>query len=210
MNESVETGEATTQNITSDENVTLAKLISSLFHPFLVGPLAFLHFSLAYTDELWFGWVVWGITFIATNLVIGTFVFLMKRRGLTTSVDVPERMLRRKPFIIGTIGYVIATIILYAIGAPRIVWALMAIYAVNTAIATFISHWWKISIHGMSIGGTLVPFLYLYGGLWWFGLLVFPAMIYSRVKLKAHSVGQAVAGITLAFILTWIELALWL
>lgn len=206
----MDSGEISTQNIAGDDNVTVARLISSIFHPFLVGPLAFLHFSLAYAERLWFGWTVWGITFIATNVVIGSYVFFMKRRGLTTSVDVPERMLRRKPFIIGTIGYVIATGVLVVIGAPRIVWALMAIYAVNTAIATFISHWWKISIHGMSIGGTIVPFLYLYGGGWWWTLLIFPAMVYSRVKLKAHSRGQAIAGIVLAFILTWIELELWL
>lgn len=206
----METGKTSTQELTVGKNTTIAKLISTLFHPFLVGPLAFLHFSLAKTENIWFGWLVWGVTFLATNVVIGTYVFLMKRRGLTTSVDVPERMLRRKPFVIGTIGYIIATGILYLINAPLVVVALMGIYAVNTAIATIISHWWKISIHGMSIGGTLVPFLFLYGGIWWLATLVLPAMVYSRVRLKAHSTAQAIAGIALAFVLTWIELELWL
>ncbi|MCF7805362.1 MAG: hypothetical protein K9N46_09350 [Candidatus Marinimicrobia bacterium] len=206
----MEVGELVAEQTSGEKNLGMPRLISNLFHPFLVGPAAFLYFSLAYTDRIAFGMLVWFITFLATNVVIGLYVFFMKRRGETVSVDVPERGMRRKPFMVGTVGYVVASVVLLAIGAPRIVWALMAIYAVNTAIATFISHWWKISIHGMSVGGTIVPFLYLYGGLWWLATLVLPAMVYSRVKLKAHSVSQAVMGIVLAFVLTWIELKLWL
>jgi len=206
----VKVSELVTEKTSDDDNRALARIISQIFHPFLVGPVAFLYFSLAYTESNSFGMLIWFITFLATNVVIGSYVLLMKKRGQTTSVDVPERMLRRKPFLVGTVGYVIATIVLYSIGAPKIVTALMGVYAVNTAIATFISHWWKISIHGMSIGGTLVPFLYLYGGIWWLATLLLPAMVYSRVKLNAHTPAQAVAGVALAFVLTWIELQLYL
>ncbi len=187
-----------------------ARLISVILHPFLVGPVVFLHFSFAGTENPAFGWLVWSITFIATNVVIGTYVALMKRRGITTSVDVPERLLRRKPFAIGAAGYAVATLVLYLIEAPVTVVVLMSIYAVNTIIATVINHWWKISIHGMAISGVLVPFLYLYGGSWWWLFMLFPLMIYSRTKLKAHTPAQAISGIALAFILTWLQLELWI
>lgn len=197
-------------SLASREDLRFAKIISSVLHPFIVGPLAFLYFSLTETASLWFGWGVWIITFIATDVVIGSYVTIMKQQGRTRSIDVPERVERTKPFVIGVAGYVIATGILWAIGAPTIVVALMAIYAVNTAIATAINHWWKISIHGMSIGGTLVPLLFLYGGFWWLLVLCFPLMIYSRTKLRAHTLAQATAGIALAFVLTWVQLYFWL
>ncbi len=196
--------------VTEQEDLRFAKLISVVLHPFIVGPLAFLYFSITQTQSLWFGSGVWLITFVATDVVIGVYVSLMKHRGQTRSIDVPERIQRNKPFIIGVFGYVIATGILWLIGAPIVVVALMSIYAVNTAIATIINLRWKISIHGMSIGGSLVPFLFLFGGFWWLLVLCFPLMIYSRVKLRAHTLAQATAGIALAFVLTWIQLYLWL
>jgi len=187
-----------------------AKVISVILHPFIVGPVVFMHFSFAGTENPAFGWLVWCITFIATNVVIGSYVGLMKRRGITESVDVPERLLRRKPFAIGAAGYAAATILLSLIDAPVTVVVLMSIYAVNTVIATVINHWWKISIHGMAIAGVIVPFLYLYGGSWWWLLVLFPFMIYSRTKLKAHTPAQAISGVVLAFILTWLQLKFWI
>lgn len=187
-----------------------AKFISTVLHPFIIGPLAFLYFSITRTESIWFGWLVWIITFLATNVVTGVYLTYMKRSGITDSIDVPERIQRQKPFTLGIFGYLIATAILYAIGAPRIVVAMMAIFAINSAIATIINYWWKISIHGMAVAGTLVPFIFLYGSYWWWAVLLFPAMIFSRTRLKAHTPAQVTAGITLAFILTWIQLELWI
>ena len=193
---------------TLEKNV--AKFISTVLHPFILGPLAFLYFSISGTENIWFGWLVWIITFLATNVVTGIYLTRMKRNGLTESIDVPERVRRQKPFIMGIFGYLIAAAILHFIGAPVIVVAMMTIYAINSAIATAINYWWKISIHGMAVAGTLVPFIFLYGGYWWWALLLFPAMIFSRTRLKAHTPAQVITGITLAFILTWIQLELWI
>ncbi len=193
----------------SEEEI-LARFISTILHPFLIGPVVFLHFSLAGTERFGFGMLVWLFTFVATNVVIGTYVALMKKWGVTDSIDVPERVLRLKPFMVGSVGYIIAALILYLIEAPVVVTALMAIYAVNTIIATLINQWWKISIHGMAIGGVMVPFLFLYGGYWWLLLLLFPPIVYSRVKLKAHTPAQAISGVALAFLLTWLQMWWWL
>jgi len=202
--------ERSTQIEVAFQEHKFARFISVVLHPFLIGPVVFLYFSLSETDDPAFGWLVWFITFLATNVVIGSYVGLMKKRGITDSVDVPDRILRRKPFTVGSLGYLAATVVLWMIQAPIVVVALMAIYAVNTMIATVINHWWKISIHGMAISGVIVPFLYLYGGIWWFLITLFPLMIYSRVKLKAHSPAQAISGIALAFVLTWIQLEFWI
>lgn len=200
----------TSSSISNPNDLRLARIISTVFHPFLIAPLVFLYLSMEHTDTLRFGWEVWFITFIATNVVIGVYVGSMKRRGHTSSIDVPERLKRRRPFAIGVLGYIGATIALILIHAPVIIIALMAAYAVNTTIATIINQWWKISIHGMSLGGSVVPFLFLYGGYWWSLILVFPLMIYSRVKLRAHTLAQVVAGIAMAFLFTWIQLYIWL
>ncbi len=192
------------------QEYVIAKYISRILQPVILAPVSFLYFSFARTSDLWFGTLVWIITFIATNVVMLLYLESMKRDGLTASIDVPERIRRQKPFIVGIIGYLIASALLYLIGAPLIVVAIMTIYAVNTFIATIITSWWKISIHGMSVSGTLVPFIFLFGGYWWWAVLLFPAMIFSRTKLKAHTPAQVAAGITLAFVLTWIQLELWI
>ena len=198
--------ELSSSTVGNQDDLRIARAISWILPPFIVAPLVFVYLALNHTQSIWFGWLVWFVTFLATNVVIGLYVSSMKRRGTTSSIDVPERLKRRRPFMVGVIGYVAATVILLIIDAPDVVTVLMAIYAVNTTLATVINQWWKISIHGMSVGGTLVPFLYLYGGYWWLLVLAYPLMIYSRVKLRAHTLAQVVAGIAMAFILTWIQL----
>ena len=182
--------------------MVLAKYISVLLHPFICATISFLlllsNSYLSFSKFL----VIAGITFSATVIVPTIHVLIMKHQGQTASMDIPEREKRITPFFTGILVYSIALIILWIIDAPKPILILMWAYAFNTIVATIITKYWKISIHGMALGGPLAALGMTISPLYfWFVPLVAP-MAYSRVKLNAHTTAQVIAGFILGFLLT--------
>ncbi len=126
----------------------------------------------------------------------------MKKLGLTSSLDIPEREKRIAPFLISIIIYLLALLILWQMKAPGVVLILMWAYAFNTSVATIITRHWKISIHGMALGGPIAALGIVVSPVYFWAILLFFPMLYSRVTLKAHTIAQVVVGFTLGFILT--------
>jgi len=126
----------------------------------------------------------------------------MKRHGRTVSMDIPEREKRITPFFISVFFYSIALLILWIIGSPKPILILMWAYVFNTVVATIITKYWKISIHGMALGGPMAALGLAVSPIYfWCIPLVFP-MTYSRVKLNAHTPAQVFTGFILGFLLT--------
>jgi len=182
--------------------MVLAKYISVLLHPFICATISFLlllsNSYLSFSKFL----IIAGITFSATVIIPTIQVLIMKSRGRTISMDIPEREKRIVPFFTSVLIYSIALIALWIIRSPKPVLILMWAYVFNTIVATIITKYWKISIHGMALGGPIAALglavspLYL-----WCIFLIFP-MTYSRVKLNAHTTAQVMAGFILGFLLT--------
>ena len=182
--------------------MVLAKYISVLLHPFICATISFLLLisdsTISFTKFL----VTASITFSATVIAPATQVLIMKHRGRTVSMDIPERETRIAPFFIGVCFYGIALLLLWIIGSPKPVLILMWAYVFNTIVATIITKYWKISIHGMAMGGPIAALgMAISPQFFWCIPLVFP-MTYSRVKLKAHTPTQVFAGFILGFLLT--------
>ena len=181
----------------------LATLISVLLHPFVCATVTFLlllsHSFIPFSKFL----LVAGITFSATVIFPIVQVSIMKLRGHTASLDIPERERRIKPFAISIVTYITAFILLLFIKAPATVIILMWVYIFNTVITTVITRYWKISVHGMALGGPIAALGITVSGMYFWGLpLLFP-MIYSRVRLGAHTIPQVIAGFGLGFVLTF-------
>lgn len=186
----------------------VARLISAILHPLIVAPVTFVillcHTEIGRTKMV----LLFGLVIIAIVVVPLLSVVHLKRRGRTASLDVPERANRINPFLISILGYFIVWALLKLTGAPQPVTVLMWIYTTNTAIATFITHYWKISIHGMALGGPIAALGWVVSpGFYWVAIAA-PLIVYSRVKLKAHSIAQVICGFLLGFLLTLIQLAI--
>jgi len=186
----------------------LAKYISVLLHPFICATVAFLLLLSDSFLPLSKYLVIVGITFSATVVLPALQVIIMKRRGQTSSLDIPEREVRINPFIKSAIIYGVALIFLWIIHAPQSVTILMWAYAFNTAVATIITKYWKISIHGMALGGPIAALGIVVSPFYFWCLLLILPITYSRVKLNAHTTLQVLAGFTLGFILTTIHFIL--
>lgn len=139
--------------------------------------------------------LVWGIA--AAVFVCGvplTVVLLLVRRGVLTDHHVSEKS-HRRPVMIGTlvmvVGFLVAT--LYFNGPVEIV-GLLASTVLAGILLAVVSPWWKVSGHGMMMGGTVVVLAVSWGPV---GLLFIPVALlvsWSRTKLQAHSGSQVIAG----------------
>ena len=188
--------------------MVLAKYISVLLHPFICATITFLLLLSNTYISLSKYFIIVGITFSATVVFPTIQVLIMKHRGHTASMDIPEREKRITPLFSGVIFYSVALIILWIIHSPKPILILMWAYAFNTTVVTVITRYWKISIHGMALGGPIAALGIAVSPLYfWCFPLVFP-MAYSRVKLKAHTPIQVFTGIILGFLLTSIHFIL--
>jgi len=186
----------------STVNVSVTQIISIIFHPLLFAPMAFalIFFSSLYKSSNTLEYFV--ISIIATSLTPMIYVYLMKKHGRTSGLDVPEREKRKNPFIVGIAAYLVALLLFWIFKAPKPALVLMWAYVFNTVVATLITHYWKISIHGIAAGGPTAALGYVLSSNFYLLLLTLPLLVYSRVSLKAHTPMQVIAGFALGFILT--------
>lgn len=157
------------------------------------------------TASLW-----WGIS--AALIVCGiplAVVVMLVRRGVLTDhhVSVKEH---RRPVMVGVLvlvlGYLAAA--LWMQGPIEIIALLVATFLAGVVIAV-VSPWWKISGHGMMMGGTIVALTTSWGPA---GLLFIPvgiAVCWSRIRLQDHTEAQVISGflyglIFLGGIYSWI------
>jgi len=180
--------------------------ISALFNPLLVALATFA--IIIYTDLIHpsdhINFVI--ATTFTTFLPLVTILYY-KKVGKIISVDTPIREERIELLAIACIYNSLGFTSLCIVGAPPIVQGLMFCYALNTAIVWKITKYWKISIHMVGIGGPAVA-------LWMHGyrfpilmvIIIFIVAI-SRVRLRAHTAAQVIAGTALAIILAYLELS---
>jgi len=188
-----------------------ARLISLILHPLIIAPVTYAVIigsssEIGGPDKL----LYFGLAFMAVIIIPLVSVVRLKRRGDTISLDVPERTKRINPFLISIIGYFSIWISFKIMHAPREISLLMWCYGFNTLVATIITHYWKVSVHGMALGGPIVALAYLISPVFYWGTLAAPLIVYSRVELKAHTKAQVIAGFLLGFCLTLIQFEIFL
>ncbi|MCD6204266.1 MAG: hypothetical protein J7L22_01245 [Candidatus Marinimicrobia bacterium] len=183
----------------------LAAFISVLLHPFICTTIAFVvllsHSVISMPRYL----LTIAISFAATVLIPAIQVTVMKRHGRTSSLDIPERENRIRPFISSIVTYFIALLLLWLVSAPKTVIILMWAYFFNTIIATTITRFWKISIHAMALGGVTAALGCAVSAHYFWGILLLLPMAYGRIKVKAHNLLQVITGFSLGFVLTMIH-----
>ena len=131
-----------------------------------------------------------------------------RHHGQKIDMDIPERRDRTYPLIIVILSYFIGAAVLYILNAPILTTILMFSYFSNTLIVFFINFYWKISIHAMGVAGPTTVLIYAFGPIGCLFGAIIPIVMWSRVYLKRHTVGQVVTGALLGFILTTLQIHL--
>ena len=137
------------------------------------------------------------VTVVPTAVTYYFSIKLGRRDG-----DIPDRTLRFKPMMLGVVSYLIGTLCLYLMDAPKVMTVLMLCYAVVTFVMTIITLYWKISIHSVGVVG---PSMALAVTFWPWGLLyilLLPPIAWSRYVLKRHTPAQLIAGALTGFLIT--------
>jgi membrane-associated phospholipid phosphatase len=183
--------------------VTAARVISRLTAAPLINLYVGVIFSLA--SPIGLGPVLNPLSSILICIVVMVIlppapIVLEARKG-NVDLDVSDRELRTKFFLFSMMCDVIAFVI-YGYFDCLIMSTLAAAYFTVTFGVMLVSLKSKISVHGAGVGGPGMALIYVFGLPAFTVVIVWILVIYSRVILKQHSVGQSIAGVVLAIIIT--------
>ncbi len=189
---------------------TLAHLISNTIHPIVLPIISFwILMQYGFGEPVPNRYVYLLIVAVFCSIVPALVVIILKKMGKVNDYDISQRENRSLPFLIGVAGYFLGALMLYLLNAPPIIVGFMLCYAINTMFIFFITLVWKISVHVTSLGGPVAAMTYVFGlqSLWL--LLLMPPLAWARVRLKAHTPMQTIAGGMLGFSATLLELVWW-
>lgn len=127
--------------------------------------------------------------------VLPLFVLLgLVRLGKVTDHHVSNRK-QRAPVLLMALGSVVAgLVVLQAAGAPRSVMVMVLAIVAGIIVLAAVSPFWKMSGHAAAVSSAAVISVLMLGPVWLALVLLIPAVGWSRVVLRAHTVAQVVAG----------------
>jgi membrane-associated phospholipid phosphatase len=121
-------------------------------------------------------------------------LLVLVRLGKVTDHHVSDRK-QRAPVLLMALGCIaVGLLVLGAVDAPASVFAMVLAVVGGVAVLAVVSPFWKISGHAAAISCAAVVSVLMLGAAWAPLLLLIPAVSWSRVVLRAHSLAQVVAG----------------
>jgi membrane-associated phospholipid phosphatase len=143
-----------------------------------------------FPGTVWFGAVA--VLFVCVLPLAA--VILLVRLGKVTDHHVSDRRQRAPVLAMSVVSLLAGLAVLLAINAPYSVIVVVLAIVGGVVILAVISLFWKISGHAGAIALTTVISVLILGVQWLPLLLLVPAVGWSRVVLRAHTVAQVVAG----------------
>ena len=182
----------------------LALFLSAVLSPYIVIPVGTLYVVWARSrlqPELFWPWL--GVSLFFSTILPVLFILFGIWRGTITDIHVMERTQRGGPFVVAIVGSLFAAAVLHWMGAPRSVWALSAVLAVNGIAMLLITNYTKISIHVAVLSATILGASMLEPELPAKMLLLFiPALMWGRWRRGRHTWTQGIMGCVVACALT--------
>lgn len=200
----------------------MATLVSYGVNPLVLPPLVYglvlAHVGASGLDVIQGAGI--GLVFFA--LVPLVHVGWMRARGQIESLEIRERSKRTAPFLVvlgaGVVAF--ATVLGLEIAGERLLAALVGCHVVNTGLLFLVTTQWKISVHCASVAGAVATLAFaryhVPGGvlgtavagraILGSGAVLVIVMLWARVRSRAHTLGQAVAGTGLGLAAPYLEL----
>jgi membrane-associated phospholipid phosphatase len=116
------------------------------------------------------------------------------RRGHLGDHHIPDRRLRRGPLLFGALSSLGGTALLYILGAPRELVALLGAGLAGLVVFAAVTLFWKMSFHTGVAAGTVAVLIAVYGPWAWLAVPLIPLIGWSRLRLSVHTTAQVVAG----------------
>lgn len=184
----------------------IAKFISVIMHPMFMitwGMLVMFNLNAYFVRILPtnFKWSIILLVVGNTILLPTILLWIMAKRNIISSLQIPIREERTWPFLIYAIFYASTYYLMIKLELPRLYYMFIAGGLATIIIATAINFFWKVSIHMIGIGGVTGGFLALsYRSLinepvLIIVLLLLSGMVgFARLKSNTHSPAQVYVG----------------
>jgi membrane-associated phospholipid phosphatase len=186
----------------------LARIFSTVCNPFLTSLALFVILAGASSRSAAEFWILLFNSIAFTSLLPMLFVFYLYASDRIADLDMSNREERERVFIAFVLFFALGTVDLWLIGAPPIMTASMAGYALSSLVVQWITRYWKISTHALGITAPLVALCTIYGSRPVPFLVLIPIVCWARVYLRAHTPLQVLAGVALAAVSTILMLHL--
>jgi len=174
----------------------VAKWLSRIFHPFVMGIVALFLATYLDTGSLEKAALWAGVCLVALLGPLSIFAVLMIRAGRYSDLDVSVREQRHSFYLVEVVGLVLLIVIYTVGGAPRISQVCLYAGMLGIAIGAIINRFTKISGHAMLSAGSTTVLFHLSPPIG-LGLAVATGLVsWSRVHLAHHTWRQVIAGWT--------------
>jgi membrane-associated phospholipid phosphatase len=122
------------------------------------------------------------------------YVLVLIKLGRVTDHHVSDRRQRPALLLLALISVLAGLVVLQVIKGPVSV-SLMTIALIGgIAVLAVVSAFWKMSGHASAVAAAAVIVVLMFGPAWLPLLVIVPAVGWSRVVLRAHTLGQVIAG----------------
>ena len=183
----------------------LARIISIILQPIFIPSygviLLTMYDPMLSTIPLSAKSLIWLIVFFATGIIPASIIGVGMKFGGVSDSFISDRKERPIPFFLTFLSYLFGAICLWRLGLDSFYIAPIIGAAVSILVILPINHFWKISAHLSGMGG-------LFGGVFAFAVIYAKTPIlllvtiivlsgilgWSRMELKAHSLGQVCCG----------------
>ncbi len=175
-----------------------ARVISGVFSPLTIAMAAVIIAAYGINDDSALTWIA---LYIALTILPPTlYIIYLVRKGIVSDFHLNVREERKQPLILMTINTMLALLIMYLVGAPKLILVVIAAAIVQLIFILIITLRWKISGHCVAIAGLAVLALALFGESVLPLALLIPLVAWSRIRLKRHTLAQTIAGTVLGVI----------
>jgi len=186
------------------------QIVSGILHPLLLPSLGIvLLFQLGSFRELPWNYKLYveSMVFLNTGVIPAIGIWLLKKSGHISDLDVSSRSERFFPYLISILATASACIMLFRSQMPWWVVKLFIGSVLATIVALLITIKWKVSAHAMAFGCLLGSAFLVCIQLAVFPLIPFSALVLlaglqasSRLYLGKHTPGQVVVGLLLGVV----------
>ena len=190
----------------SNKKRLTARVISTLFVPPSFTLLLFILFAFTIENTIDKRIALISVTLLFAFIFPILLFLYLRKQGKIVDVDASVKEERTFPFLIAILFYVAGIYILIKAQVNIITLAFWFCYISNTVFVIIINKYWKISAHMMGAAGPFAAICFV------FGINAFPFILilllvgWARIYLKCHNIYQVLAGGTLGFSSTIIQM----
>lgn len=179
---------------------SLAFALSALLSPYLVIPVGTFVIVASQPSKSRAQFLLWtALSILFSTVIPALYVVIQIARGKITDVHVMEREQRGGPFLVAVVSSAIGAFILYRMKAPPTVWGIGVVLLFNGVVLSWITSFWKISMHVAVLSATVMAAIIMVPGVQWWSLVwMIPALMWARATRGRHSLWQGIAGCTVS------------